>query len=219
MNPNFQSAFAALYALGVILVIAPLAPGQQRDENKRQSLEPRAEPNDAEAQYKLGERYFQGKDKEEAVKWYRRAAEQGHAQAQGQLGYCYAFGEGVAEDEGEAVKWYKKAADQGGAGAQYRLGMHYHFDGQGVAKDAMEAVKWYRKAADQGHAASQYVLGRYYDEGKVVPKDQIEAVKWYLKAANNQDAWYRRDLLRCCNKLGHCYYNGNGVKRGMWRRP
>ena len=51
----------------------------------------------------------------EAVKWYRKAAEQDHAQAQVNLGVCYANGQGVAKDDVEAVKWYRKAAEQNDA--------------------------------------------------------------------------------------------------------
>ena len=56
------------------------------------------------------------KDEVEAVKWYRKAAEQNHAAAQYNLGVCYANGQGVAKDEVEAVKWYRKAAEQNHAG-------------------------------------------------------------------------------------------------------
>ena len=54
----------------------------------------------------------------EAVKWYRKAADQGHASAQCNLGLMYDNGEGVPENDAEAVKWYRKAADQGHAKAQ-----------------------------------------------------------------------------------------------------
>ena len=49
------------------------------------------------------------KDDVEAVKWYRRAAEQNDAMAQSNLGGCYAKGQGVAKDEMEAVKWYPQS--------------------------------------------------------------------------------------------------------------
>ncbi len=52
-----------------------------------------------------------------AVKLYRKAAEQGHANAQFCLGCCYFEGKGVEEDKTEAVKWYRKAAEQGYARA------------------------------------------------------------------------------------------------------
>src|SRR5438309_9048594 len=68
------------------------------------------------------------------MKWYRKAAEQGHADAQFALGACYANGRGVGKDEVEAGKWYRKAAEQGHAEAQCRL-VH--------------------KAAEQSHAQAQ----------------------------------------------------------------
>jgi TPR repeat protein len=53
------------------------------------------------------------KDPVEAVKWYRKAAEQNYADAQLNLGRCYVQGEGVAEDLVEAYKWLLLAARQG----------------------------------------------------------------------------------------------------------
>jgi hypothetical protein len=74
------------------------------------------------------------------VKWYRKAADQGHAKAQSDLGYMYSNGEGVPEDDAEAVKWVRKAADQGLAKAQHSLGAMYS-DGEGVLKDEAEFRK------------------------------------------------------------------------------
>ena len=45
--------------------------------------------------------------------WYRKAAEQGHAHAQFNLGLMYSKGKGEEQNYEEAVKWYNKAADQG----------------------------------------------------------------------------------------------------------
>ena len=61
------------------------------------------------------------KDEAEAVRWYRRAAEQDDANAQFNLGVCYYNGTGVAKDDAEAVHWYRKAAEQGHVRAQYKL--------------------------------------------------------------------------------------------------
>jgi len=60
-------------------------------------------------------------DAAEAVKWYRKAADQGDATGQYNLGWMYANGRGVPQDDAEAVKWYRKAADQGDARAQSAL--------------------------------------------------------------------------------------------------
>ena len=50
---------------------------------------------------------------QEAVKWYRMAAEQGHATAQFTLGDMYVKGEGVLEDYVQAYAWFILAATQG----------------------------------------------------------------------------------------------------------
>jgi hypothetical protein len=86
-----------------------------------------------------------------AARWYRKAAEQGYAAAQNNLGAIYALGHGVPRDFAEAVKWLRMAADQGFAGAQNNLGAMYA-EGLGVPQDLAEAVKWYRLAAAQGDA-------------------------------------------------------------------
>ena len=52
-------------------------------------------------------------DDTEAVKWYRKAAEQGHAPAQYNLGAMYGNGEGVPEDYVQAYAWLNLAAAQG----------------------------------------------------------------------------------------------------------
>jgi TPR repeat protein len=58
----------------------------------------------------------------EAVRWYRKAAEQGNAAGQTNLGWMYAEGRGgLAKDDGEAVRWYRKAAEQGDPEARSKL--------------------------------------------------------------------------------------------------
>ena len=46
------------------------------------------------------------KDEQKAVEWYKKAAEQGYANAQSNLGWCYESGIGVGKDEQKAVEWY-----------------------------------------------------------------------------------------------------------------
>jgi S1-C subfamily serine protease len=130
-------------------------------------------------------------DKVEAVKWYRKAAEQNLAAAQFKLGFCYAEGRSVAKDEVETVKWYRKAAEQNHALAQALLGSCYA-KGQGVVKDETEAVKWYRKAAEQNYATAQGRLGSCYGLGEGVAKDYVEAYKWVLLAAGQGDEAAKR---------------------------
>jgi len=86
-------------------------------------------------------------DDQEAVRWWRLAAEQGDAAAQFNLGVSYDQGRGVPQDYGEAVRWYRLAAEQGDAYAQFNLGDMYRL---GVLQDYVQAHMWYNLAAAQG---------------------------------------------------------------------
>lgn len=72
-------------------------------------------------QFNLGVKYYQGQgveqSYEEAMKWYRLAAEQGLAEAEYALGDMYFNGTGVVKDNETALEWYEKAADHGHPGA------------------------------------------------------------------------------------------------------
>lgn len=85
---------------------------------------------------------------------YRRAANQGNASAQFNLGTMYHAGQGVQKDDVQAAVWTRMAAEQGLADAQNNLGAMYH-EGNGVPMDDVQAAVWYRKAADQGDATAQ----------------------------------------------------------------
>ena len=86
-------------------------------QNDLQSLIRNAEQGDADAQYYLGNCYYNGegveRDYRKAVYWYTKAAEQGNADAQCNLGTCYFWGNGVVKDLKKAVYWFNKAAAQG----------------------------------------------------------------------------------------------------------
>jgi len=166
------------------------------------------EIRDAVAQYNLGVKYDNGqgvpKDHKEAVKWWRLAADQEHADAQFSLGVMYNNGgQGVPLDYKEAVKWFRLAADQGHADAQFSLGYAY-LEGEGVPLDYKEAVKWFRLAADLGDAYAQFNLGNAYRKGKGVPQDHKEAAKWFRLAAD-------QGVATAQFNLGKMYENGQGA--------
>jgi TPR repeat protein len=89
-----------------------------------------------------------------AVRWYRRAAEQGLAEAQSGLGSMYYKGWGVLQDYAKAQYWYRQAAEQGDAVAQNNLGMLYR-DALGVEKDEVEAYLWCALSAAGGIDAAR----------------------------------------------------------------
>ena len=144
-------------------------------------------------------------DYAEAVKWYRKAAEQGNANAQCNLGYMYENGYGVTKDYAEAVKWYRKAAEQGYARGQCNLGLCYRY-GRGIDQDYTQALYWYHKSAEQNYERAQAEIGIFYDYGYGVTKDYAEAAKWYRKAAEQGYAFAQ------CN-LGCMYETGNGISQ------
>jgi TPR repeat protein len=100
---------------------------------------------DVWAKYQLGFMYEKGQgvavDLVESVRWWRRAAELGHAGARFSMGYCYQVGQGVPKDVVEAVKWFRLSAEQGNKEAQIRLAQAY-YSGMGVPKDTVEALAY-----------------------------------------------------------------------------
>jgi tetratricopeptide (TPR) repeat protein len=119
------------------------------------------EPGHRGAQGCLGHCFGKRGDFKSAVQWCRKAAEQGHAQAQFEIGVFYMNGKGgLCKDAGEAVVWFRKAAELGEASAQFILGWFYANAGGlgGVHKDMEKAVELYRKAAEQGVVQAQHAL-------------------------------------------------------------
>ena len=173
-------------------------------------IQQRAQAGDSEAQYILGSAYRTGgpilaKDMNATVQWWRKAAAQGHARAQNDLGYLYQKGEGVPLDYAEAAKWYRMAAAQGDATAQDNLGSLY-FSGRGVRRSYKAAFAWVAMAARQGLAAAQHDLAIMYRYGKGTGRNLSAAVNFFTQAA-------RQGLPQAQNELGAMYLRGDGVSR------
>lgn len=169
-----------------------------------QQLYNKAKQGIASAQNNLGMCYLVGdyveQSDEQAEKWFRKAAEQGFAISQYNLGYIYRS----KKKSSQAAIWYKKAAEQGLADAQVNLGLCYE-NGEGVEKDPVQAVQWYRRAAEQGNTIAQTFLGTYY---YCSYGDSQQAAEWFRKAAEqglaNAQYWY-----------GNCFFTGAGVIKDM----
>jgi uncharacterized protein len=85
-------------------------------------------------------------DNAQTAIWFRKAADQGYADAQFGLGVMYAEGaEGVPQDYAQAAVWLHKAADQGDARAQIQLGSLYA-QAHGVPQDYVQATVWFNLA-------------------------------------------------------------------------
>jgi TPR repeat protein len=118
--------------------------------------QPKANQGDADSQFNLAFLYHRGveipQDFRYAVYWYKKAAEQGHVNAQYSLGslYRYSYDKEVPRDYKQAVYWLTKAAEQGHADAQYGLGYMNDY-GDEIPQDYKQAFFWYTKAAEKGH--------------------------------------------------------------------
>ena len=133
----------------------------------------------------------------------RERANRGDAEAQLNLGFLYANGQGVPQDYAMARQWWEKAASQSNAQAQTNLGALYA-NGQGVPQDYAMARQWYEKATSQGDVLAQYNLGTMYREGQGVPQDYAISRQWWEKAAAQGNAQAQANL-------GTLYRDGQSV--------
>ena len=166
------------------------------------------------------------RDYTQAIKFYKRSAEQGYGGAFW-VGYMYYLGLGVDRNLEEAVEWFIKSKESerkhsgsikfldmmtvdgeivlrdftttGEVEAQLQLG--HMFAGGGRVTDRFEAVRWYRLAAEQNNSQAQYLLGWMYCLGQGVEEDDKKGKEYLLLAVNqgNEGA-----VLR----FGYAYYSG-----------
>lgn len=98
-------------------VAGALVAAMAKAESEADTLSAADIARQAEDHFQRGRNYATGKsgsrDFVQAAKWYRLAAEAGHAQAQKNLGLLYVSGRGVPKDDEEAEKWLRKAQAQG----------------------------------------------------------------------------------------------------------
>ena len=148
------SAAAALLLLGAGAAVADVKAGVDAWQAGNYAAavkewRPLADKGDADAQFNLGQAYKLGRgvpgDLRTAQSWYEKAAQQGHGQAQANLGLIL-FQNG---DRARAMPWIRKAADAGDPRAQYVLGTAM-FNGDLVAKDWPRAYALMQRAAGQG---------------------------------------------------------------------
>jgi TPR repeat protein len=113
-------------------------------------------------------------------------AKSGDPEAQVNLGYLFARGQGVFANQGEALRLYSLSAAQGDGEGMNAVGYKYQY-GTGVNKDIDVAVHWYCKAVEAGNARGMNNLAILLSDGLGVPKDEEQA----------------RDLWRQSAALGH----------------
>ena len=137
----------------------------QRGDYKKAVAEWRgpAVAGDPDAQFNLGQAYKLGRgvaaDMAQAEEWYRKAALQGHPQAEENYGLI------LFENNKrlQAAEWLQKAASRGEPRSQYVLGTMF-FNGDGVEKDWVRAYALTVRAAAQNlpqASTAQAQMDRY----------------------------------------------------------
>lgn len=121
------------------------------------------------AQALLGNILEQADDRTEAVKYYRKSAEQGNAE--GQFGYAalLASGEGVKQDVPEARRWLEAAAKQGHKMAINELALAYLRGGLEIPeaeRSGATALQWVQLSAENGFIPAMDAMVAAYREGK-----------------------------------------------------
>ena len=84
----------------------------------------------------------------QAVPWYQKAAEVGHAAAQLYLGYCYLLGTGVAMDSVAGYQWVYLAGKQDPENKDYQVrlaALEARIRGELMARGKVLALEWLKR--------------------------------------------------------------------------
>lgn len=142
---------------------------------------------------------------EEAVRWFRKAAENGSPRAAAHLGRLYRDGKGVGKDNVQSVRWLRQAVAADDPVGQLHLAYAYAF-GWGVTKDMRTAREWFLKSARQGNSEAQFKYGLMAYNGWTVKQNYKTAYGWMKLSASHGNA----DAM---NAIGNMYTDGHGVSR------
>jgi hypothetical protein len=85
----------------------------------------------------------------QALKWLRKAAQQGYTPAQHNLGVFLTKGIATRPNTAEAIKWLRAAAGKGDVRSQFQLGEIYE-SGNGIEQDYSTAYAWYSLSMQGG---------------------------------------------------------------------
>jgi TPR repeat protein len=175
-------------------------------------LTSKAERGDASAQFQLAVQLHdldnstaaEG-ERKAAFVWYKKAADQGHTEAEFCTGVCYSYRLGVESDPEAAVRYLRKAADKNHTWAQVKLAECYE-SGHGVPKDEKQAFEWLSRAANRDNLSAIYKVSTMYSRGEGVVSNNAKASIWLQKGVALGSA-------ECLYDLGLSYEYGRGVSK------
>lgn len=106
-----------------------------------------AEKGYAPSQVWLATMMDQAQQDEDAVKWFKKAAEQGNAAGEYGLGLMYGKGEGVKQDNAKALEYVTRAAEKNHTDAVFALAAVYTKGGFGLEPNIEKGELWSARAA------------------------------------------------------------------------
>ena len=145
-----------------------------------------ADKGDAFGQFMLGRLLLTGKgvppDRDKAVGYLRKAADQGHLQAIELLAAIH-DGHGGADPVPEvAAELFEQAAEKGSVDALYhraRIALANE-----MVADGMPIIAMLEEAANRGSGAACLQLGSLYAQGELIVQDYAAAAHWYREASD-----------------------------------
>ncbi|KAK8840100.1 hypothetical protein M9Y10_031037 [Tritrichomonas musculus] len=165
----------------------------------------------ANAQFKLGNIYFEGKDVEKdtnkGIKYLNQAANNNHIEAIQYLGILYYEGIYVQKDIHKAMNLLLLAANQNMTDSEIILGIIY-LQGVDVHQDIQNAIYFFNRAASKKDYKAMFYLADIYFSGKFPCQDFNKAFYYLSKAIehNYAPAQYL---------LGQLYLNGHAVNKDI----
>ena len=210
-------------------------------DGDRKRLVDAAAKGDADAQCELGiaiEAYWAslpedpheicGYDSDNApAYWYRKAAEQGHREAQYRLGTAYNYRDhwrgrrGIWEGAWEAVEWFEKAAAQGHPDAQFELGM--------IQESALEAAEMpypelqtIKELQCELEDLGDFERELFHRALRVAEAlDDLHGFAFYMETIGTSISWFEKaaqlEHVDAQYQLGFMYENGKRVPRNTER--
>ena len=163
---------------------------------------------------------YQAGNYDRALKYFRRASEDGNIVADWYLGHMYRMSRGVPRDDATAYSYYSRVAEQyePDESDQNRLRItvdamvriaDYQRTGvaaAGIKAEPAAAARSYMKiATTYGHPAAQYALGVMNIKGQGMKQSPQQGLKWLIAAA-------RKRYPQAEAYLGELYWEGKLVR-------
>lgn len=183
-----------------------------------------------EAQFDYGKLLAEGTggvqvDLDEAMHYFRLAANQGEYRAQYALGWRYADGVGVDKDYDMALYWCTKGADQGDVLSMFKAGQvlllaaqEKYGDTQLPGKSPIpRALNWYYKAAAKGYEPAKKKIAKLDDilssscahcgQSESTDKELARCTKckasYFCGRACQNRHWKAGHRIDCCDNSGY----------------